>query len=299
MIKSTALLSRTARSMAAFRALESAKPVNERLFTDRYSTRFLPSFQRLLVASAKVSALRRLVERYADRRVPGARTSGIARTRLLDDWLYEDVSNGARQVVVLGAGFDCRALRLSALESIPVFEIDRPAMIGRKNRVLAREDMARRNIRRVPVDFLKESFADSLFKAGFAKEIKTLFLLEGVTNYLNAGSVAAVFDFVAGNAPAGSRIAFTYVHADAVGGRFQSAGLQPLLQSLRRGGEPWTFGFVPEALPDYLREHGLALIADLGAAEYRRRYWQTMPDRGVGYEFYRVARAEVIAYAKR
>jgi hypothetical protein len=52
-------------------------------------------------------------------------------------------------------------------------------------------------------------------------------------------------------------------------------------------------------LPDYLRARGLALIDDLGAAEYRRRYWQTMPDRGVGYEFYRVARAEVIAHATR
>jgi len=299
MIKSPALLSGTARSMAAFRALESSKPADERLFLDRFSTRFLPPFQRLLVACAKVGVLRRWVELYADRKVPGARTSGIARTRLLDDWLCEDVSNGTRQIVVLGAGFDCRALRMSSLDGIAVFEIDRPAMIEQKNRVLAREDTAKKNIKRVPVDFLQESFADRLLNAGFSRELKTLFLWEGVTNYLNERSVAAVFDFVSGHAPAGSRIAFTYVHADAVGGRFPSPGLQSLLQSLRRRGEPWTFGFDPGALPHYLAGHGLELLLDLGAAEYRRRYWQAMPDRGVGYEFYRVARAEVTAHATR
>jgi len=296
MIKSPAPLSGTARNMAAFRALESSKPARERLFFDRYSTRFLPPFQRVLVACSKLGVLRRVVELYADRRAPGARTSGIARTRLLDDWLSEEVLNGARQIVVLGAGFDCRALRLSSLDSIAVFEIDRPAMIEHKNCVLASEESARKNIKRVPVDFLEESFADRLLNAGFSSELKTLFLWEGVTNYLNARSVADVFDFVAGNAPVGSRIAFTYVHADAVAGRFPSPGLKPLLRSLRRRGEPWTFGFDPEALPNYLAAHGLALLVDLGAADYRRRYWQA-PDRSVGYEFYRVARAEVAAHA--
>ena len=56
-----------------------------------------------------------MLTRYIDRRWPGARTSGIARTRLIDDWIGESIGQ-AEQVVLLGAGFDTRAWRLAALE---------------------------------------------------------------------------------------------------------------------------------------------------------------------------------------
>lgn len=292
-------ISETARSMAAFRALESAKPARERLFSDPYAKRFLSPVQRFLAACSQVTVLRWLVELYADSRAPGARISGIARTRLIDDWLGEEVGNGVRQIVMLGAGFDCRALRLPSLADIPLIEIDRSEMIAYKSRLLDRETKGRRNVKRVEGDFLTESFAARLREVGYASGLKTLFLWEGVTNYLDDKSVAAVFDFVAGNAPPGSRIAFTYVHADAVAGRFNAPGLRSLLGALRQLGEPWTFGFDPEALPTYLAAHRLRMIVDLGAAEYRRRYWKSMPERGIGYEFYRVALAEITAHAAR
>jgi methyltransferase (TIGR00027 family) len=294
-----AQISGTARNMAAFRALESAKPARDRLFFDPYAKRFLPPSQRLLTACSRITTLRRLVELYADHRAPGARTSGIARTRLIDDWLGEEVENGVRQIVALGCGFDCRALRLSSLADIPLFEIDRPALIDYKNRLLERENRVRRNINRVRVDFLIESFADRLFEAGYESGLKTFFLWEGVTNYLNDEAVAAVFDLVARNAPPNSKIAFTYVHADAVAGRFNAPGLQSLLGALRRRGEPWTFGFDPEALPAYLAARGFKLLVDLGAAEYRRQYWKAMPEQGIGYEFYRAALAEITTHAAR
>jgi O-methyltransferase involved in polyketide biosynthesis len=60
---------------------------------------------------------------------------------------------------------------------------------------------------------------------------------------------------------------------------------------MRRIGEAWTFGFHPDAVPDYLARRGFRLIADLGAAEYRARYWPR-PNRQEGYEFYRAVLAE-------
>ena len=293
----TAPISETARNMAAFRALESAKPERERLFYDPYAKRFLSPVQRILAACSEVAILRRLVELYADSRAPGARISGIARTRLIDDWLCEEVGNGVRQIVMLGAGFDSRALRLPSLADIPLIEIDRCEMIAYKNRLLDRESKGRQNLKRVEGDFLTPNFANRLREVGYVSRLKTLFLWEGVTNYLDDKSVAAVFDFISSNAPPASRIAFTYVHADAVAGRFNAPGLLSLLGALGQIGEPWTFGFEPEALPSYLAAHRLRLIIDLGAAEYRRRYWKSIPERGIGYEFYRVALAEVMAHA--
>jgi hypothetical protein len=44
-------------------------------------------------------------------------------------------------------------------------------------------------------------------------------------------------------------------------------------------------------LPEYLARRGFRLIADLGAAEYRSRYWPPVA-QPEGYEFYRAVLAE-------
>jgi hypothetical protein len=87
-------------------------------------------------------------------------------------------------------------------------------------------------------------------------------------------------------------VIFTYVHADAVAGHFEAPGLAKLLKGLRDRGEPWTFGFNPDDVAPHLAAFGLKVVADLGAAEYRRLYWPSLPDDPIGYEFYRVALAE-------
>ena len=79
--------SRTAEYMAMFRASEHAKGTGRRIFSDPFAAALLPESLRL---PAKLFALRpvaAMLDRYIDLRSPGARTSGIARTRLIDDWI--------------------------------------------------------------------------------------------------------------------------------------------------------------------------------------------------------------------
>jgi len=289
-------LSRTAGNMAAIRALETVKPRRERLFSDPFAKRFLAGWQPVLVFLARIPAVRRRLEDYFDRQAPGARTSGAARTRLIDDWIRRALAGGIGQVVILGAGFDCRALRMKELAMVPTFEVDRAPMIVFKEGVL-RNDAQPGNLKRVPIDFLKDRLEDRLVSAGFSTKAKTLFVWEGVTNYLDAASVSAMFDFFAGSTPAGSRVIFTYVHSDAINGSFPAAGLERLTKRLRDYGEPWTFGFHPKELPGYLKNKGIAILADVSASEYRRMY---MPNAEalIGYEFYRAVLAEVITTEK-
>jgi methyltransferase (TIGR00027 family) len=145
-------------------------------------------------------------------------------------------------------------------------------------------------VRNVPIDFLNEKPEDRLIAAGYAVAVKTLFIWEGVTNYLDAVAIDTAFDFFSRSA-AGSRVVFTYVHADAIDGSFPAPGLAKLLDRLRRIGEAWTFGFRPQDVPGYLAQKGFRLIADLGAADYRALYWPP-PGQAEGYEFYRAVLAE-------
>ena len=281
--------------MALIRALETAKPARQRLFADPFALRFLPRWQRALMIPAWLPIWRWVVERIFDSQAPGARTSGAARTRLIDDWVREAVQNGMVQIVVMGAGFDCRALRMVELRSSSVFELDRGEMLELKSHLLAGTQIS--HIRAVPIDFLSDRPEDRLIAAGYSPIAKTLFVWEGVTNYLDSTAIDAVFNFFGRCAP-GSRVIFTYVHADAIDGSFPAPGLVRLLEHLQKIGEAWTFGFRPQDVPDYLAQKGLRLVTDLGAADYRALFWP-LAGRPEGYEFYRVAFAEKPAAARQ
>ena len=282
--------------MALIRALEFLKLPNQRMFSDRYARQFVPACQRVLLGPAQIPPIRALLEGFFDWRAPGARTSGAARTRLIDDWIREALAADGRQVVILGAGFDCRALRMRELANISVFEVDRPAMIARKERILGGGRQKPSRVRRIGLDFQKDNLRNHLAEAGFSENLRTLFIWEGVTNYLDHQSVEAVFDFFARAASLGSRIIFTYIHADVLNGRFVTPGLLRLTAALHSYGEPWTFGFNPEEVPAYLAKKGIRLLGDLGAAEYRAKYMPPVK-KLIGYEFYRAALAEKVGDA--
>lgn len=104
------MASTTAEFMALFRALESARhPRNARLFEDPWAAGFLGAPLRVVAAAARIPLLEGLIRWVIDVRWPGARPSGVARTRWIDDELREALTGGVRQVLILGAGFDAAA----------------------------------------------------------------------------------------------------------------------------------------------------------------------------------------------
>ena len=284
--------SRTAEYMALFRALESVRrPRARRLFEDPYAPLFLSRAPALALTLAKLPAVGGLVPWLIDRRWPGARSSGVARTRFIDDALTTALRDRVEQVVILGAGFDCRALRLAPrIAAARVFEVDQPATLERKiERLRERRDAAQPHVVRVALDFKREDLGRALISAGFRADRTSFYIWEGVTNYLSAEAVDEVLRFVAHESAPKSRILFTYVHRGVIDGSVQFAGWDRLSLTLSKVGEPWSFGIDPERISTFLEERGLRLIEDLGAADYRSRY----DERGRGYEFYRAALAEV------
>jgi methyltransferase (TIGR00027 family) len=284
----TGRLSRTALYMALYRALETVERARAPLFRDEWAARFLPPSLRAAVGAAHVPVLHRALSRYADRRAPGARTSAIGRTRFIDDLVQRRAAQGVKQLVLLGAGFDCRAHRMPELRECRVFEVDREATQAFKRRRVP--DHAN-NVRYVSVDFLEEDTFAKLREAGWVDREPSLFVWEGVTNYLTPEAITAVLARVGRTAP-GTTIAFTYVHRGVIDGTVGFEGAERILRTVRALGEPWTAGFLPDELVPHLRSCGLTLRQDLGADEYRSRYFG---EAMRGYAFYRIAVADVEA----
>jgi methyltransferase (TIGR00027 family) len=286
--------SRTAESMAMFRALESARPQGTRLFTDSFAVYFLRPSMRLAVRAAEKSpAVQTQLAKFIDQRWPGARLSGVARTVLIDRALREALGSGIKQVVILGAGYDSRAYRIEGMKHIRAFEVDR----GETQRI-KRERLSRLlrpmppHVTFVEMDLLHQTIPEALASSGFESGRKTFFIWEGVTHYLDPEAVDATVRFV-GSCAGGGRIAFTYIDRGLLDGSRAFSVSPNVVRLLQKAGEAWKFGLYPTGLPSYLRARGLELIEDLGAIEYGALCMGAPKEQMKGYEFYHVAIATI------
>lgn len=279
--------SKTAQYVALFRAFETTVPGRAPLFQDPYARKFLSRPLDLAVRlTARSRFARAALERYADARAPGARTSAIARTAFLDDVVRGAVRRGIRQLVVLGAGFDCRAHRLPELAGVRVFEVDIAETQAVKRATLGDTG----GVTYVPVDFQRDDVGRALAAAGWSATAPSCVLWEGVTNYLTEDAVTQVLAWVGATAKGGT-IAFTYIHRGAIDGSAHFPGAAQVVADVRALGEPWTFGLVPEEVGAFVARAGLVLREEIGADGYRRRYLGDGDH--AGYAFYRIAVADV------
>ena len=285
--------SRTAELNALFRALESSLPENRRLFEDPLARTFLGWPLSLVARLAVLPGFREFVPWFIDYRWPGARTSVVARTRLIDDAIAASQGEHIEQLVILGAGFDSRAYRLPGLRGITVFEVDHPDTQAAKRKALERSrSILPRHLRFVASDFHQRDLESVMVAAGYRESARTFILWEGVTNYLAEAAVDATLRWCSRASP-GSLLLFTYVHRDVLTRPSAFIGTERLFASLEKAGEKLTFGIEPTQLPEFLAQRGLSLESDVGAAEYREHYFHDAARKMRGHEFYRVALARV------
>ena len=200
--------SRTAEYMALFRALESARPANERLFEDRTAASFLRPSLRAVALAARFGPAHSAIVALIDRRWPGPRPSGVVRTRVIDDFVTATMQAGATQLVLLGAGYDTRATRLPAAASSTVFEIDHPVTQARKRAALGHVS---ERVRYVPLDFESNALQPALIDAGLDQSQRTCILWEGVFSYLTPEAIDATLAALVEVCAPGSQILLTYV----------------------------------------------------------------------------------------
>ena len=115
----------------------------------------------------------------------------LARTRHYDQVFREALDQGVRQIVLFGSGWDTRAYRFSGLlreRGIAVLETDLPVAIREKEarvRSLGKYEY----VQFLPLDLKVVDYGVWLEQAELDCSMKTLFLAEGVTEYLDIPSI--------------------------------------------------------------------------------------------------------------
>jgi methyltransferase (TIGR00027 family) len=291
--------SRTAALVTLYRAIESSRPPATRLFDDPFAPLFLGWRFRTALRLSRLPVIGPAMPwSLVDGHWSGPRGTVAVRTRYIDDLLGEALRQGVKQVVILGAGFDCRAYRIREIAQSRVFEADHPATQAQKKEIVSRRlGSLPSHVTYVPIDFTTGTLDAVMPAAGYRGDLRTFFICEGVTHYLPADTVDAVFRYV-GRSAARSQLVFTYIHRGMLDGSSQFVGADNTLATVRRAGEPYTFGFDPGDLSRYLAARSLALVDDVGSDVYRERY---LTPRGRGgeplSEYQRAALANVGASA--
>jgi methyltransferase (TIGR00027 family) len=155
--------------------------------------------------------------RHAQAHPLGARIRRFiaARSRIAEDALTIAAGNGARQLVVLGAGLDTLAYRTPLAGLLRIFEVDHPSTQAWKQEMLTKASIPLPEaLRFVAVDFERETLADALGAAGFDPEQRSFFCWLGVVPYLTEPAVFSTLSFIAG-LPGGADVVFDYANAVA------------------------------------------------------------------------------------
>jgi methyltransferase (TIGR00027 family) len=164
------------------------------------------------------------------------RASLIARTRFFDERVLAAISAGIRQVVILGAGYDDRALRFRS-PGVRFFELDHPATHADKARRLRAMKAGPGRPTLAPADFRHDDVAGILEASGQDTGQPALFLCEGLLVYLDQQTCVRLLSALRARAAAGSELAVSLAtHREGL----DSAWVATFANSRRpEAAEPW------------------------------------------------------------
>ena len=128
------------------------------------------------------------------------------RTRFFDAAVVDALASGIAQVVILGAGYDGRALRFRT-PGVRFFEVDHPSTQRDKRERLAAVHARTDDIGFVAADFTQPGLAELLATSGLVTSDRCLFLCEGLLRYLPESSARGLLAVIAGVSAPGSLLA--------------------------------------------------------------------------------------------
>jgi len=274
--------SETALFAALRRAIAHKDFGNGKFGPDHLAKFFLPPHFRFFIRFQKI---RENTKAKFNEFLPGLNEYMIGRTAWGDELFVDALKKGFSQIVLLGAGYDSRAYRFTALNKVTkVIELDIAPTQNWKKKALkkAKIDLPE-NLTLTPINFNTESLKDVLEKAGYDSDKKTLFIWEGVSYYLEADSVDATLGFVSEHSNPESVIAFDYVvpltseNADAF-------GVASFFETMKKehGDEALVFAIDEGKAESFLAERGLEMIDHLDNDEIEKKFLTDEHDTLIG-----------------
>lgn len=200
----------------------------------------------------------------------------IARTKYIDDVFTNALSTHFDQILIFGAGFDTRALRFAHITgNTQIFEIDAPVTQNAKiNQYRNRNITIPPNLTFLPVNFEKETLQVKLEEAGFMRNKKSLFILEGLLMYLSPEFVNSTFRTIRLLGGSHSEVVFDGIYASVLRRENHFYGEKDVLDTVSKAGECWKFGIEQGKTTELLEVHGFTLLEEKNAQDLEKTYFR-------------------------
>ena len=238
---------------------------------------------RLLLSAMDLTWFRRAVRLIEKVTIPGLFLHYALRKLAIEELARASLAEGFTQVVVLAAGFDTLAVRLHAeFPQVRFIEMDHPATQAVKEKVLREHGVVGSNLSFVSIDLADGDLGDRLRAVpGFAANLRTLFVGEGILVYLSGAQVSALFEALRRCVEADARFLFTVMGRRPDGSiGFRSS--TPLTDWwLRLKGEPFKWGLEPRRLGSFLSERGFRPLSWVTHEELREKHLGVAPLRRI------------------
>jgi len=220
-------------------------------------------------------------------RFPPVKDMVIVRTKYLDDTLDKQLASEFKQVLILGAGLDTRAVRKQA-RGVTYFEIDDPATLALKRRCYAEQGIDV-PVKLIPGNYVTDGMIDLLRQNGFDFTLPTYIIWEGNTMYLPLESVKQTIADLRQHIRR-FRISFDYMTDAVITKTTGDAGVTTLVESFAAMGAPWLTGF--RNIQTLARESSLTLLENFKTLELSQQYWRERTLTSAIFEHYRLCTME-------
>lgn len=200
----------------------------------------------------------------------------VARTKYIDSIFENAIKNGFEQVLIMGAGFDTRAIRfMDSIDNTKIYEIDTSHTLNAKVKQLKKRKIKipENNIY-VSVNIDKEDVMTKLSKCEFNNNIKTLFILEGLTMYLSHKVIEETFKLISDCSAPGSLIVFDYIYASVLRKELKYYGEQAIYKRVKKDNEKWTYGIEEGKIENFLNSYDLNLLEHLNSKTIEDIYFK-------------------------
>jgi len=260
--------SMTAMGIAIVRGIESEKPEGVRICYDPYARQFVSPFLYKFV---------RFFDKlgYSEMKGPGVMGFLAVRDRHIDEFLKTQIAEGINQLVILGAGLDARAYRFDALKKIKVLEVDHPATQRAKlDSIKKIFGQIPAHVTYVEIDFNTQALEVRLRECGYDETLKTLFIWQGVTQYLTPEAVDGTLSFIANHSGAGSSVIFDYMYPTLLDGTIKHGEVTNMRNRQWLSGEAMVFGIPEGKVVEFLEQHGFTQIHNADSAYLHDTYFK-------------------------
>ncbi|GIN74236.1 putative S-adenosyl-L-methionine-dependent methyltransferase YktD [Bacillus sp. J14TS2] len=204
----------------------------------------------------------------------------LARAAYCENVLFQEMSQGVKQYVILGAGLDTFCFRHPELDDgLEIFEIDHPTTQDfKKVRLTEANYQIPENLHFVSGDFTQSFTVQNLVEEGFRTNKNTLFSLLGVSYYLTKEEIANLINTLFAEVPSGSSIVFDYADENLFKEKGLSNRVQNMVQMASASGEPMRSCFTYDEIEEMLGDLGLLIVEHLSPVMINEKFFRDRTD---------------------